>query len=184
MTLHPVQSFESPANGSCRASGPAPSPIARDGRGLLPRQDMVASTLARSGSSRSTKGGPALRAMGFHDRARMLKALAAYLNERRAPLYRLSHRTGATMADNRIDIDGGIGTMFVIASKGAARDAGRRRLSRRRARGAVAGRQFRGPACLHGPCRGWRSISTRSTFPSGACWKSSRRRFWRACRPS
>ncbi len=65
-----------------------------------------------------TKGGPALRALGFHDRARMLKALATHLNERRKPLYRLSHRTGATMADNRIDIDGGIGTMFVIASKG------------------------------------------------------------------
>src|SRR6056297_1525279 len=65
-----------------------------------------------------TKGGPALRALGFHDRARMLKALATHLNEHREPLYRLSHRTGATMADNRIDIDGGIGTMFVIASKG------------------------------------------------------------------
>jgi oxepin-CoA hydrolase/3-oxo-5,6-dehydrosuberyl-CoA semialdehyde dehydrogenase len=65
-----------------------------------------------------TRGGPALRKMGFHDRARMLKALASYLNERREPLYALSYRTGATLADSRIDIDGGIGTMFVIASKG------------------------------------------------------------------
>ncbi|RMF41658.1 MAG: phenylacetic acid degradation bifunctional protein PaaZ, partial [Alphaproteobacteria bacterium] len=35
-------------------------------------------------------GGPALRAMGFHDRARMLKALAIHLNERRDALYELS----------------------------------------------------------------------------------------------
>ena len=64
------------------------------------------------------KGGPALRAMTFHDRARMLKALATYLNERREPLYELSYKTGATLADSKIDIDGGIGTMFVYASKG------------------------------------------------------------------
>mgnify|MGYP000079557616 CR=1 FL=1 len=38
------------------------------------------------------KGGPALRAMTFHDRARMLKALATYLNERREPLYELSYK--------------------------------------------------------------------------------------------
>lgn len=63
-------------------------------------------------------GGPALRALTFHDRARMVKALAMHLQEHRALLYALSHRTGATMADNRIDIDGGIGTLFVFASKG------------------------------------------------------------------
>ena len=64
------------------------------------------------------KGGPALRAMTFHDRARMLKALAQYLNERKEALYGLSYMTGATRADSWIDIDGGIGTMFVFASKG------------------------------------------------------------------
>lgn len=64
------------------------------------------------------KGGPALRKMTFHDRARMLKALATYLNERRDPLYELSYKTGATLADSKIDIDGGIGTVFVYASKG------------------------------------------------------------------
>jgi len=63
-------------------------------------------------------GGPALRAMTFHDRARKLKALALYLQERRDQLYRLSHMTGATLADSKIDIDGGIGTMLVFASKG------------------------------------------------------------------
>ncbi len=63
-------------------------------------------------------GGPALRAMGFHDRAKMLKALAAHLNGHRQALYDLSFDTGATQSDHLIDIDGGIGTMFVFASKG------------------------------------------------------------------
>ena len=65
-----------------------------------------------------TTGGPALRAMTFHDRARMIKALAQYLNDRKAALYELSYLTGATKSDSWIDIDGGIGTMFVFASKG------------------------------------------------------------------
>lgn len=65
-----------------------------------------------------TKGGPALRKMNFHDRARMLKALATYLNQNKQVLYDLSFATGATQSDHLIDIDGGIGTMFVFASKG------------------------------------------------------------------
>lgn len=65
-----------------------------------------------------TTGGPALRRMTFHDRARMLKALAGHINERKQALYDLSYDTGATLSDHRIDIDGGIGTMFVFASKG------------------------------------------------------------------
>jgi len=65
-----------------------------------------------------TTGGPALRAMTFHDRARLLKALAGYLNERKQPLYDLSFATGATQKDHLIDIDGGIGATFVFASKG------------------------------------------------------------------
>ena len=63
-------------------------------------------------------GGPALRQFGFHDRARMLKAVAQYLNERRDALYQMSFHTGATQKDHLIDIDGGIGTMFVFSSKG------------------------------------------------------------------
>ncbi|UUP16201.1 phenylacetic acid degradation bifunctional protein PaaZ [Nitratireductor thuwali] len=63
-------------------------------------------------------GGPALRAATFHDRAHILKALAQYLNERREALYELSYDTGATKADSLIDIDGGIGTLFVFSSKG------------------------------------------------------------------
>jgi len=63
-------------------------------------------------------GGPALRAMTFHERAEKLKALAQYLNERRDGLYQLSFNTGATQSDAQVDIDGGIATLFVFSSKG------------------------------------------------------------------
>lgn len=63
-------------------------------------------------------GGRTLRTMTFHERGRMLKRLALYLNERRKEFYPVSAMTGATKADNWIDIDGGIGTLFVYASKG------------------------------------------------------------------
>ncbi len=61
-------------------------------------------------------GGPALRAMTTPARGRMLKALALYLEERKAAYYELSYRTGATRADSWVDIDGGIGTLFAYAS--------------------------------------------------------------------
>src|SRR5580692_3070780 len=64
-------------------------------------------------------GGPALRAMTFHERAALLKALAKRLSELKEEFYALSYRTGATQSDSLIDIDGGIGTVFVFASKGA-----------------------------------------------------------------
>ncbi len=63
-------------------------------------------------------GGPVLRSMTFHDRARMLKSLALYLSDRKQALYDLSFSTGATRKDHLIDIDGGIGATFVFASKG------------------------------------------------------------------
>ncbi len=63
-------------------------------------------------------GGPALRKMTFHERARMLKALALYLTEKKEEFYKVSAETGATKIDSWIDIDGGIGNLFVYASKG------------------------------------------------------------------
>lgn len=63
-------------------------------------------------------GGPALRQMTFHQRAKMLKALSMHLGQHKQALYDLSFDTGATQSDHMIDIDGGIGTMFVYASKG------------------------------------------------------------------
>jgi oxepin-CoA hydrolase / 3-oxo-5,6-dehydrosuberyl-CoA semialdehyde dehydrogenase len=63
-------------------------------------------------------GGPALRKLTFHDRAKMLKALAAYLKDHKQSLYDLSFNTGGTQSDHMIDVDGGIGTMQVYAAKG------------------------------------------------------------------
>ena len=63
-------------------------------------------------------GGPALRKMTFHQRAKMLKALSVHLGKHKQAMYDLSFNTGATQSDHMIDIDGGIGTMFVFASKG------------------------------------------------------------------
>ena len=63
-------------------------------------------------------GGPVLRRMTFHQRARMLKAMAMFLTERKDEFYKLSAATGATKNDSWVDIDGGIGTFFVYASKG------------------------------------------------------------------
>src|SRR5512140_438668 len=63
-------------------------------------------------------GGPALRAMTFHQRARMLKALAQHLMARKDAYYAVSAATGATKRDGWIDIEGGIGTLFAYASRG------------------------------------------------------------------
>ncbi|MDB4915729.1 MAG: phenylacetic acid degradation protein paaN [Gemmatimonadetes bacterium] len=65
-----------------------------------------------------TVGGPALRAMTFHQRARILKALAQYLTARKDEFYRVSSWTGATKSDSWIDVDGGFGTLFAYASRG------------------------------------------------------------------
>ena len=65
-----------------------------------------------------TVGGPALRRLTFHQRARMLKALAQHLTERKEAFYRVSAHTGATRGDSWIDVDGGIGTLFAYASRG------------------------------------------------------------------
>ncbi len=65
-----------------------------------------------------TFGGPSLRGMTFHERARMLKALALHLSEKKPLFYAISSKTGATKTDTWIDVDGGIGNLFVYASKG------------------------------------------------------------------
>ena len=63
-------------------------------------------------------GGPALRALSFHQRAALLKAMASHLREQRAELYELSARTGATRGDSMFDVDGGFGVLFSYASRG------------------------------------------------------------------
>src|SRR5580698_3050810 len=63
-------------------------------------------------------GGVNLRRLTFHERAAQLKALAKFLGEHKEEFYQLSYATGATRTDSWIDIDGGISTLFVYASKG------------------------------------------------------------------
>ena len=63
-------------------------------------------------------GGPALMAMDFQQRAARLKALAAYLVERKEALYAISRHTGATRSDSWVDIEGGTGTLYAYASMG------------------------------------------------------------------
>src|SRR6201986_908488 len=63
-----------------------------------------------------TKGNPALRKLSFHERGRMLKALALHLREHLEKFYQISYQTGATRADSWIDIEGGIGNLFSYAS--------------------------------------------------------------------
>ncbi|MDA8198998.1 MAG: phenylacetic acid degradation bifunctional protein PaaZ [Thermaerobacter sp.] len=62
-------------------------------------------------------GGRALRALTFHERAGLLKALGLFLKDHRAELYELSTHAGATLADARIDVDGGIGVLLSYASR-------------------------------------------------------------------
>ena len=64
-------------------------------------------------------GVPALMAMDFQQRAARLKALAAYMNERKEALYAISRHTGATRNDSWVDIEGGTGTLYAYASMGS-----------------------------------------------------------------
>jgi oxepin-CoA hydrolase/3-oxo-5,6-dehydrosuberyl-CoA semialdehyde dehydrogenase len=62
-------------------------------------------------------GGPALRALTFHERAELAKGIGQLLRKHRDELYELSYRTGATLFDSKFDIDGGIGVLLSYASK-------------------------------------------------------------------
>lgn len=63
-------------------------------------------------------GGPALRKMTFHERARMIKGLGLAILARKEELYELNYQTGATRKDGWIDIEGGAGTLLSFSSKG------------------------------------------------------------------
>jgi len=63
-------------------------------------------------------GVPSLLAMDFQQRAARLKAIAAYLNERKEQLYAISAHTGATRSDSWVDIEGGTGTLYAYSSLG------------------------------------------------------------------
>lgn len=63
-------------------------------------------------------GGPALRALSFHERAAALKELGALLMAAKDEFLLLSHATGATARDTAFDVDGGFGTLLAYASRG------------------------------------------------------------------
>lgn len=62
------------------------------------------------------KAGSALRNLTFHTRANQITALAKHLQEHKKKFYPVSFMTGATLTDSKIDIDGGISTLFLVAS--------------------------------------------------------------------
>ncbi len=61
-------------------------------------------------------GGPALRALTFHQRALLVKELALALRRHTEELYELSYATGSTARDTAVDVDGGIVTMLGMSS--------------------------------------------------------------------
>ena len=64
-----------------------------------------------------TVGQANLRELTIHQRAGIIKQLAAHLNDNKEELYELAAKAGATARDNGVDVDGGITTMFVFSSK-------------------------------------------------------------------
>ena len=62
-----------------------------------------------------TVGGPALRAMTFAERGRMLKAMAGVIHENREELLDVSRQGGTTRGDGKFDIDGASGTLSFYA---------------------------------------------------------------------
>jgi oxepin-CoA hydrolase / 3-oxo-5,6-dehydrosuberyl-CoA semialdehyde dehydrogenase len=61
-------------------------------------------------------GGTKLKKMTFHERGRMLRALALHLLSKKEDFYKISWATGATRTDSWVDIEGGIGNLFAYAS--------------------------------------------------------------------
>jgi len=64
------------------------------------------------------QGGPALRALSFHRRASMLKAIGQALMAEKERFYTSSIATGATRTDGWMDIEGGISTLLTYGSRG------------------------------------------------------------------
>src|ERR1700727_874392 len=95
-----------------------------DGEGVAMRDATTGELIALATSSgidfaavldhARSKGGPALRALTFHQRATMLRALAKKLSDLKEEFYALSYRTGATKNDGLITITGGVATALTL----------------------------------------------------------------------
>ncbi len=64
-----------------------------------------------------TAGGQNLRRLTFLERAALVKILGQAIVDRKEELYALNFHSGATRKDGWIDIEGGAGTLFAMASK-------------------------------------------------------------------
>ena len=141
--------------------------------------------ISRDARSCAQGGRPALRAMTFHQRAKMLKALADAIMARKEELYELSYRDGRHAGPTA-----GSTSRAARARCSAYASKGRRELpndthpDRRRARRPFQARHLRRPARAAPRCRARRCTSTPSTSPSGGCWRSSPPRCSPACPPS
>ncbi len=97
-----------------------------EGRGLhdaVTGQEIArisATGLDRAAMVRHAKqvGGPAVRALTFHERADLLKQLGQRLFGHKEEIYELSRSTGATDRDSGVDVDGGFGTLLSYGSIG------------------------------------------------------------------
>ncbi len=120
MTVHPhkVRVLESYLSGAWRA-GKGDGKLLLDASTGQPVATIESSglDLADALAFGRDRGGRALRAMTFHERALMLKSLAQALMEKKEAFYLESFATGATRKDSWIDIEGGIGTLFAYSSK-------------------------------------------------------------------
>lgn len=99
------------------AGGFVDIPSAVDG-GIVARASSAGLDFAAMVTYAREVGGAGLRKLTFHQRADMLRALAATITERKEPLYKLAGDTGANKRDNQVDIEGGIGTLSAYASRG------------------------------------------------------------------
>ena len=111
--------LESYAAGTWYAAGDDGRPLLDAGTGAevarLSSTGLDLGAMARHGRE---VGGPALRTLTFHERAGLLKQLGKHLLTLKDELYEESFHTGATRRDSAVDIDGGIGTLLSVASKG------------------------------------------------------------------
>lgn len=103
--------------------------VAGQGNGTPLFDPVTGEELARAGSEgldlaaalafAREKGGPALRARSYAERAAMLRAIADVLTENRDRYYEIALKnSGNTKADGALDIDGGIGTLKYYAAIG------------------------------------------------------------------
>lgn len=99
--------------------GRGPGQLLRDAGTGAPVALIDASGLDMAGAlDHGRRAGAALRAMSFHQRAELLKALGKALSDAKAGFHALSLATGATPRDGMVDIEGGIHTLFAYSGMG------------------------------------------------------------------